>query len=57
MWVILGHEFYNRLNVNTDKNVFEAFRNDIFGIFLGNGQYSVDVFFFIGGFFLAYSLF
>ena len=32
------------------------FNNDYLGIILGNGTYAVDVFFYIGGFFLAYTL-
>ena len=36
--------------------IYEALEKDWTGLFIGNAFYAVDVFFYIGGFFMAYTL-
>jgi hypothetical protein len=54
MWVILGHTFLNSLtgtiNVSQADNIFAS----PFILIISGGLLSVDVFFFLGGFFLAF---
>jgi hypothetical protein len=52
--VVMGHEFYLHMNYMSNPNDFQIVQNGTFMLFLSSCLYSVDVFFWLGGFFLAY---
>ncbi|EAR83718.3 acyltransferase family protein (macronuclear) [Tetrahymena thermophila SB210] len=54
MQVIFGHEFYLHMNYMSNPQDLMIIQNRSFVLFLFSCLYSVDVFFWLGGFFLAY---
>ena len=55
MWVIWGHLFSVRLKYNVNIAGIPSKVEDFFFLFVTAAFLAVDVFFFIGGFLVAYS--
>ncbi|KAL4497864.1 hypothetical protein ABPG72_000619 [Tetrahymena utriculariae] len=53
--VILGHEFFIRIQYFSNYQDFQIIQSQPFMLFIFGCLYSVDAFFFLGGFFLAYA--
>jgi len=57
LWVIVGHEYGFRLSFSSNPiGVLSIYSETGWADIVENGLYSVDVFFFMGGFFVAFSL-
>ena len=56
VWVILGHAFVFGLGFVANFTSLEQRVKSYFFLFLESGLFAVDVFFFVGGFLVAYSV-
>lgn len=52
--VVLGHEFYLHMNYMGNPSDLPYIQKKLYSIFALSCLYSVDVFFWLGGFFLSY---
>ena len=56
MWVVLGHLFSNRLQNNVNIAGINDYVELPYFLFISAAFISVDVFFWMGGFLVAYSI-
>ena len=56
LYVIFGHDYYLRSQATSNPEYLMEFIRTPFFLFIGSAFYSVDVFFWLSGFFLAFVL-
>ena len=56
LWVIFGHEYLDNITTSAYMGTINEQMSSLYFLFVEAGYFSVDTFFFIGGFLVAYSI-